>query len=370
MKPQPPAPTNKPHHHVRTIILLLAVLVIAFVTRQYIAHYQFEPAQDETVREPPHLHRFSVFGSYAQLTFWGAESVCKSASREISSELQHLHERINLFDSESELSRLNRTAAEELFVCSPRLWELFQASRKAYEVTDGAFDVTVGPLMKVWGFHGRRETLPSDRDISRALESVGMEHIVFHEEKRAVTFTRAGTLVDFGGIAKGFGLDLAAEIAARHGIKRGLIDLGGNIYCLPTPPPGRETYTVGIRNPLRPDSLIGAVKVLDRCIATSGSYEQYRVIDGQRFSHIVDPRTGQPVKTMAGVTVVTPAGVFSDAFSTAVFSAGADLAHRLRDRYQQTGILMITLDEDGNPSVEKENWPWKVQLKPAKQESE
>ena len=212
--------------------------------------------------------------------------------------------------------------------------------------------------MKLWGLHGKRTTLPAAQDIADALARVGLSKVEFDDTERTVRFSNAQMYLDFGGIAKGYALESAAATARRCGVSSGLIDLGGNILCLENPPPGRSAYSIGIRNPFDPASLLGTIEVTDAAVATSGNYERYVEIEGRIIHHIVDPATGRPVPDVAGVTVMTPRGIDSDVFSTAVFVRGEDLIARLLQSRERTGVLHVSLDAAGEPVIREYGWRW------------
>jgi thiamine biosynthesis lipoprotein len=150
-----------------------------------------------------------------------------------------------------------------------------------------------------------------------------------------VSFAKPDMYLDFGGIAKGYALQLVIDQLREHDISIALVDLGGNIAGLGTPP-GRDSFVIGVRNPFDTGDLLGAIKVLDRAVATSGNYERQIVIQGRTIQHIVEP-----VATFAGVTVITPRPVNSDIYSTAVFVAGEKLARKLVEEDPNTGIVLV-----------------------------
>jgi len=306
----------------------------------------------------PYAVSFPVLGTYASLKFWTPERTAEAAASAIAADLYEIHRTLNLFDPESELSRLNRSAAEKPFRCSALMWKILCAARTAWKETNGAFDVTVGPLMELWGFHRKRSTLPTYAEIESVMAKVGFDKVIMDDSDRTVHFRRAGMRLDFGGIAKGFALDRCVRIAREHGVHCGLIDLGGNIFCLERPPPGRAAYEIGIRDPFDPDGICGTIRLVDGAVATSGNYEQYVVLDGKRFTHIVDPRSGRPVADVAAVTVVTPRGVDSDVFSTAIFVAGDPMIRALKTLHPESRVLRITAPASGPARVQGADWVW------------
>ena len=339
------------------LALFFTLIAVTFAISQMLRHGAFERLQDS---RPPVAYEetFSVFGTYGKLTLWAEPDIAEPCAEKVITSLQSLHNRLNLFDPDSELSRLNDKAGEEFVECSPQLWDLLTVCREGYIKTNGAFDITVGPLMQLWGFHGERKTLPTSAEIRNTLDSVGMDKVLFEDSRQAVKLTKPGMYLDFGGVAKGYAVDLAARIMTSHTITMGLIDLGGNIRCLSNPPPGKQYYSVGIRHPFDKRNLLGTVHVTNSAIATSGNYEQSRRLEGELVHHIVDPRTGQPVRDVASVTVITPCGADSDIFSTAVFVDGPALARTLKDATRRTSILRVELDERGEAHVDSYGWVW------------
>jgi thiamine biosynthesis lipoprotein len=163
-------------------------------------------------------------------------------------------------------------------------------------------------------------------------------------EKHSVKFSGPGIRLDLGGIAKGYAIDRAAKAAISKGISCGTINLGGNIRCLQDTPPGKEKYSVGVRDPLKKDDICGVIHVTGTSISTSGNYEKYVTIDGTRYTHIMDPATGSPVNGMIAVTVVTPRGVDSDALSTSIFIKGEAFARKTCALIPGTSVLIIRPD--------------------------
>ncbi|MBN1864275.1 MAG: FAD:protein FMN transferase [Victivallales bacterium] len=260
----------------------------------------------------------------------------------------------NIFDPGSELSRLNATAFEEDFECGDLLWDILMKARFFHSMSGGAFDISVAPLMDLWGFHRKRQTMPSDEDLRKIMQSVGLYKVVFDEDRRAVRFTVEGMKLDLGGIAKGYAVQLAADTLSSQGIRSGLVNLAGNVRCLDLPPPGKDAYAVGIRHPKVKDALCGAMEFNALSVATSGNYEKYVTLDGRRFTHIVNPLTGFPVEDMLSVTVVTPDAGDADALSTAVFVAGPEFAGQAAQIMPDTHILIIrSAGDQDSPEIIK-----------------
>ena len=307
-------------------VLLFACAVIVMLS---LRNCTSKDTPESNIPGPTLVHEFDVFGTHAVLQLWGDRAVCDQAASAVEDRMLELHDRINLFDEDSELIQLNQTAFDSPFECSDELWDLLETARRAYNETGGAFDVSVGPLMSLWGFNKKQKTYPTPEQVEKTLQAVGLDKVRFDDARHTVRFTHPDTYLDFGGIAKGYALDLAVAIAREHGVDTGIIDLGGNIYCLENTPGDIESYTIGIRDPQWTGELLETIELRDQAVATSGNYENFIMLDGKFVHHIVDPRTGYPVPNTASVTVVTHEGWVSDVFSTAIFVRGPEFAEHL-----------------------------------------
>jgi len=294
---------------------------------------------------------FPVMGTLARFSFYASEAEAEKAGAAAKAAFDRVAAACNRHDPASELARLNREAARRPFVCSEELWTVLQHARRAHRLSGGAFDVTIDPLMRCWGFYRKHGGEPPDaKAIAAARELVGLDRVRFDDAKRTVFFTRPGMAIDLGGIAKGYAADLAAAAAVRCGVRRGVIDLGGNLRFLPEPPPGAIVYSVAIR---RPDGSGGMAAGLftaspGSAVSTSGSYERYILYRGKRMGHLIDPATGLPGERRGSVTACAPDAVTADWLSSAVFLRGGTLAAELRR--QLPGVEFRFTDPDGRTS--------------------
>lgn len=339
-------PTTTTTHRQRLLALLLSALFLTVIAL-FIMH------QDRAPADSPRQMDFAVFNTLCRLSVWSLPPAQSEALfAELNRQLRQLHDCINAYDPDSELSALNRNAATTPVTCSPMLWDVLTSAREAWQVSEGAFDVTIGPLMQLWGFYEKQQATPSQDEIQAACQKVGLNKVHFNEQQHSVFFGVPGMRIDCGGIAKGYALDLATKVLTQHGVSIFLLDLGGNIACSATPPPGRDAFTIGIRNPLAENTLLGTMPLRGRFVATSGNYERFRVIDGKRVGHIMDPRSGLPSTFIDGISVVTTSGLLSDVFSTAAFIGNQALAQTLCKRFPGTGFIFVARDSQGQPQVE------------------
>lgn len=299
---------------------------------------------------------FPVMGTIAQVTFYGGKELCGQAADTVRESFEKVSKACNIFDPDSELSRLNKTAYDKPFKCSDQLWQMLQAGRRAYKVSDGAFDITARPLMVLWGFYRKRgESLPSKAETAEALLRTGLDKVIFNDKEKSVKFTVKGMSFDLGGYAKGAAVDLAVDAVSKLGVNCGIINLGGNMRCLSNPPPGRKSFVIGVRDPFNKSAVCGKVQVLNKALATSGNYERYVTIKGKQYTHIMNVKTGRPVADIYSVTVIAPTALDTDIYSTSVFIKGVEYARSVIRHRPDISFLIIRPDADGKTKVYRVN---------------
>jgi thiamine biosynthesis lipoprotein len=320
-------------YFVLPVILLIAAIAISSLTIK-----------------PEKLHcetrQYPIMGTMAQVTVYGSKELTEKAADAVQDEFIRVENHCNIFNPDSELSRLNKSAFNEPFKCSDLLWDILMESKRFYQISNGAFDISAKPLMKLWGFYRKQKKLPDQSEIDKVLKYTGLDKVKFNEQDHSIKFTIPDLSLDLGGIAKGYAVGLAAKKAKELGISRGLINLGGNMYCFPEPPPGKKAYTIAIRNPLDKSTVCGTVDLKNTSVATSGNYERYVIIDGQRYTHIMNVKTGKPVKNMLSATVITPLATDSDALSTSIFINGEAFARKICAKFPATSVLIIRHPEN------------------------
>lgn len=229
---------------------------------------------------------------------------------------------MSLYKADSELTALNNRNGEGAVPVSPKLFEVLSAASHYAHLSGGAFDATVQPLVNLWGFFRvEHAAIPLQAQIDAVMKVIGNDRMSLDASTRTLTL-QGGTRVDLGGIAKGYAVDRALAVLKARGVQAALVNLGGNIGVLGRPP-GRRPWVVGIQHPREP-RLIGQIRFWHGAVATSGDYDRYFEFGGKRYSHLLDPRTGQPVEGIYSFTVVAPTATAADAFSTAAFVLGAE----------------------------------------------
>lgn len=265
-----------------------------------------------------------VMGTMLRVVVWQPDGdAALPVLREVRRAVTAVDSLMSNYRADSDVSRIGAAAGSGAWTpVSAETLEVLEAALDHARSSGGAFDPTVGPVVDVWGFYRERGAMPSTGALDSARALVGWQHVEVDRAQRRVRLPRAGMQLDFGAIAKGYAVDLALEAAARAGAERVMVDLGGNIGVLGDAPAG-GAWPLGLRHP-REQRPFAVVDVDTGAIATSGDYERYFVHQGIRYAHVVDPRTGWPVRGVASVSVLAPTGLTSDVLSTTLFVLGPE----------------------------------------------
>jgi thiamine biosynthesis lipoprotein len=284
-----------------------------------------EPAAEgELVRVDRSL---PVMGTVLHLSAWAdTEDAGRAANEAGRAAVLRVDSLMSHYRPESEISRLGAEAGTGRWTTlSPETFEVVAAALGWAERSGGAFDPTVGPLMRAWGFFDREPRRPAPREARAAAALVDFREVRLDSAGTRGRLETAGMLLDLGALAKGHALDQALRAMSGAGARAAMVDLGGNVAVV-----GRrsaaadERWTMGIRHPRHPDSLMGTLGLVSGSVATSGDYEQMFEEDGVRYSHLMDPRTGTPARGVVAVTVAATDGIAADALSTLLFVLGPD----------------------------------------------
>jgi len=243
-------------------------------------------------------------------------------------ELDRIDRLLSHYRRDSALSRLNREAAAGPGAVEPELLDLLSECLRWSRDSDGAFDVTVGPLMKAWGFFRDEGRVPGDPELAQVLESVGYRHVILDRQAGTVSFDRPGVELDLGGIGKGYAVDRVVELLRRRGIASALVNLGGSSVYGIGAPPGRSAWEVGIQDPTDPAKTAVTVTLRDRALSVSVGYARLFEQDGVTYAHILDPRSGRPVQGVLSVAVLSGRATDGDALDNALFVQGPERAGR------------------------------------------
>lgn len=279
-------------------------------------------------------------GSPCHLILYAAsETEAQSVAREVIEDVQALEARYSRYRPDSLLSRVNRLAGRKGGVAvDEELAALLDYARTCYEQSDGLFDVTSGILRQAWNFSSDR--LPEQRDIDALLERVGWDKLRW--ERPVLKFEVPGMELDFGGIGKEYAADRASTRCLERGITAGVVNFGGDLRVI-GPHPDGAAWEVGINHPREPGKLLATLSVRSGAVTTSGDYERCIVVDGKRYGHILNPRTGWPVEGLASVSVAAPHALVAGSACTIAMLKAADGPEWLRT----LGLPALWMDGEG-----------------------
>ncbi len=249
----------------------------------------------------------------------------EKAMNSIIKEIYKINSLVNDFSDASDVYKINKNAGIKPVVVNPITIDMIEKSVEIAKETNGAFNITVYPLSKIWGFKGGGYRIPSKKEIKEALKLVSYKDIEINPQNDTVFLKKAGEGIDLGGIAKGYTLDLIKKTLSCYSITSALINMGGNILTYKMPPHGKY-WKIGIKNP-RGSGIAGVINIKGtKFISTSGDYERYFIKDGIRYCHIMNPFTGYPSNKITSITVISDKGYLGDALSTAFFVEGKTYA--------------------------------------------
>jgi FAD:protein FMN transferase len=268
--------------------------------------------------------------------------------------LETLESQLTVYRDDSEVIRINRQAANRPVQVEPRLFDLLQLAARLNQETDGALDLTTGPLSDAWGFSRRQGRLPSDEEIAAALSCVGMNQIVLNATDRTIAFQVPGLAIHLNCIGKGYALDRMAELLDTNLVTDYLLHGGSSSVLARGQCPGSEHpgWTIGLPHPLRPGERLAEIDLVDKALGTSGSATQSFEHNGQRHGHLLDPRIGRPVTGIFTATAIASSAAEADALSTAFYVMGPERVGRLCAGRPDVAAILVSPDElSGEPRL-------------------
>jgi len=273
-----------------------------------------------------------------------AARACIEAAFDVQQRIESL---MSYHREDSELNRVNRSAAQKAIPVHPMTFEVLRRAVYFSRFSDGAFDITVGPLVDLWRQAGQSNSPPSEEALAEARRKVGFEKLILDEKAMTVRFAQEGMRIDLGGIGKGYAVDKAVEAMRKRGALGGMVDLGGNIRCFGRAPHGQEKWRIALQDPnVAPDEF-GTAKYLlvleigNESVATSGDYRRFTVVQKQKQSHILDTQTGQGARKLISDTIIASDATSADALSTAVNVLGPEKGLALIERLPSVEAILI-----------------------------
>lgn len=296
----------------------------------------------------PHL------GTVVELTLYASdETVANDSARAAFARIEELNRIFSDYIPDSEVMQLCRMSGTGQAVrVSPELFEVLERSIEISKATEGAFDVSIGPVVKVWRSARRLRKLPPAEQLEEARQRVGWQQIILDPAARTVELRKRGMLLDFGGIAKGFIADQVRTVLKGRGTRHCLVAVAGDIAAGDSPP-GRDGWRIGVAPLDKPNGLPSRyLRLVNSSISTSGDAFQFVEIDGVRYSHIVDPATGLGLTRRSSVTIIAPQGVAADGLATAISILGPDRGLKLIDQTKGAAALVVLAGENGVTATE------------------
>ena len=323
--------------------LALALIVLAVIVMLFLG-----------IRQSPLVEvdsgTFMTMGTFGRIQLrCRSEPVGRDALTAAHEELDRIDRLLSTYRQDSQLARVNKTASQEPVSICPETYQVLKKAKEYNLKTNGAFDITVGHLLAIWKKAQKSNQLPTPQQLQQARRLVGSEKLTLSESSPCtVYFTQPGMKLNVNALAKGYAVDCVLSVLRRPGIAAALVDIGGEIAGFGRNRPDKD-WLVGIQDPFAPDNEDPlntkpewVVRLHDCAVATSGNYRQYQTIQGEKYSHIIDPRSGQPAQKVPSVTVIAPLTIDADALATALSVLGPEKGLALIESLPNTEALIIT----------------------------
>ncbi len=272
-------------------------------------------------------------------------------------EISRIESLISSWDPKSQTSLINKNSGIKPVIVDLELFNLIKRAVQISKITDGAFDITYASMDKIWKFDGSMTTMPLKATVAQSVSKVGYQNMILNEDDHSVFLKLKGMKIGFGGIGKGYAADQAKALLKKQNVEAGIINASGDMNTWGKRPNG-EHWKVGITNPLNKNKVFALLPILEQAVVTSGNYEKYVMLNGQRYTHIIDPRTGYPSKGIVSASVFAPSAELADAIATSIFVMGRDVGLNLINQLNQLECIIV--DETGkvyySKNIAKENF--------------
>lgn len=284
----------------------------------------------------------TLMGSRFDITIVAQDSL--SAEKYIDEcvvEISRIEDLISEWRPQTQVSQINKMAGIAPVKADKELIDFTRRGLFFSELTDGAFDISFASLDKIWKFDGSMKRLPSEEEIRKSVSKIGYKKIEVDTVNGTIYLKEKGMKIGFGSIGKGYAADKTKALMQSKGVVGGIINASGDMNTWGKQADG-SLWTVGITNPLKREKVFATLPLQDNAVVTSGNYEKFALIDGKRYTHIIDPRTGWPVSGIASVTVFGPDAESCNGFSTSIMVLGVDIGMALIDRYPAYKCIIVT----------------------------
>lgn len=326
---------------------ILSCLLVTFIAVSVCGCDIKRPPSDDSEKDS---RKYFAFDTVIDITIYGEHDDVFDTMEEA---IDDYEARLSVTEETSEIAMLNKSGGEYKKV-STDVYNIINSAKRVHDMTDGAFDISVYPLVKAWGFTTDEYRVPNQDEIERLKLNVNSNNIMLDSDTLSVRLT-TGMQIDLGGIAKGYISSKMISSMEKSGVESAIVSLGGNVQVLGTKPDG-SAWRVGIQHPDYSDCYIGVLSLINEAAITSGGYQRYFVQDGKTYHHIINPATGAPAETdIVSVTVVTDKPIDGDGLSTAFFVMGTEKTLRFLDENPEYKAVILTNDYDLLVSKELKN---------------
>lgn len=325
----------------KILIMFLLTLGVTFSGCSKDSEQVKTDSTEAVVEQEPVTQEVFAMDTYMTVTAYGenAEEAVEASIEEI----QRLDTLLSATSDTGEVYTVNQNGGG---VLSEDSMYLLERSLELNELTEGAFNVTIFPIMELWGFISDEFTVPSEEDLQENLNLVNIDGITINDKSSEIEFLKRGMAIDFGGIAKGYTSTSVADIFREMGVESGLINLGGNVHVVGTKTDGSK-WKVGIQSPENDSEYLGILAVSDCAVITSGGYERYFEEDGITYHHIIDPSTGYPAENgLISVTIVSKDGTLADGLSTSLYIMGLEKAEQFWQEHSEEFDAILMTEEN------------------------
>ncbi|GMQ63336.1 FAD:protein FMN transferase [Vallitalea maricola] len=318
----------------KRILLLVVFILVVLVGCSNIINQKNQKISDETF----------LLGTLVKVTIYG-ENADEEDFEGIFKIISDIESKVSRNISTSEISKINSNEIQEIKL-SEDTFNIIKKGLYYSKLSEGRFDITIAPLVSLWGIGTKDARVPEEKEIKDALKKINYKNLFLDEENLTI-YLKKDTQIDLGGIAKGYVADKVSEYLKQNKLEHAIINLGGNILTVGNKPNG-DSWKIGIRDPFNTRGReIGVATIGQKSLVTSGIYERYLEEDGVKYHHILDPYTGYPVENeLAGVTIISDYSVDGDGLSTVIFSMGLEEGYKFVEDMENVDAVFITKEKE------------------------
>ncbi|MCY6960544.1 FAD:protein FMN transferase [Clostridium brassicae] len=284
-------------------------------------------------------------GTYCKITVF--DNVSRDVLDKAFDRVNQIENKMTINKPTSEIISVNSKSGLDYVKVSPDTFYVVNTAKHYAELSQGKFDVTIGPIVKLWNIGTDKARVPSPKEIQDKLPLVNYKNMILNEKENKIMLKQKGMLIDLGAIAKGYAGDEVKKVLEANGVKHAIINLGGNILAIGSKD-NNKNWKLGVQDPFNTrGEYLGTIEVSNKAVVTSGVYERFLEEDGKKYHHILSPKNGYPIEnSIVSVTIVTDKSIDADALSTTVFALGLNDGLKLVDSLKNTEAILVTKDKD------------------------